>query len=816
MDKAQPPAQDVIFNTMKEIYAAIPDKDIVTVKQLREAVAEKLGLGSSGLDDNKDLCTRLLQDIINDREPQVQQESGAPEAAEPEAMPMTHQRAVAATTGLILRHTPKPRFVPYTEPNLGWEDLTIRDWHGRNPVKAVVDVILNYDGDIQEQHIKKCVIEGEMEDMPSIHRPPVGAIPVNHFTQTAFVKNALSKWTVVRFITFQSDGDDGKVKGQVAESHAHGTLYLTNFGPSKANKNGKKAFQYLFQELGGIQVRQWDLQSGSRAAAETLPDDAEMKAIDLGFAFIEKSFRDRTVPAHGIKQLHWVTRCLKDSSCPLYAKGDFHWTDGIIERALKKLAEEGCLAKVVTDCPYTLHTLAPWFVDQVLVKLVPHLHSRSFGLVGCAGVGKSPVIETLACVFSRYWKRKLGIGGQACFRSASDLDFFRGEVGTVDRPDALDDADPRTIPPAKWKAFGDVGLAEAMSRERWGASKWVKNQLRLWGFNPVDYAKEPQEGLEVTADAFFQLLQPLWHKDMDEESKMAVLKRSCVVVITLEWIYWRIANENRVPVNRLKFQADGLGSRSLVHTSAHDLVRAWKEGDSITFPENYEEQLVWEEQWMNAVMSKAALPIPQMHKPHPQHRSTARSADIAAVSQPLRGLAPESVIADVDGRYRIPLGPDVRTGSSLKRRFKEPLKHMSKTLFDFGESSSSSSTALPSASKSSATSALFASSSTSAPNQTSCVKSESTDRVDAALKRVKMEPGAAAVKTEPRSRIEKEAALEALRQQMSELQAELGSSPPHVKREPRDFGDDEDGFRVMVNALSKEPQLYTERNGLLR
>ncbi len=41
-------------------------------------------------------------------------------------------------------------------------------------------------------------------------------------------------------------------------------------------------------------------------------------------------------------------------------------------------------------------------------------------------------------------------------------------------PDGLDDADPRVITTARFKAFTDVGLVEAMTRERWGASKWAR------------------------------------------------------------------------------------------------------------------------------------------------------------------------------------------------------------------------------------------------------------------------------------------------------------------------------------------------------
>ena len=149
----------------------------------------------------------------------------------------------------------------------------------------------------------------------------------------------------------------------------------------------------------------------------------------------------------GLGQLRWITRQLKDKDSPLHALGAFRWTDQLVQKAFKAMKEEGCLATVSTDCPYTIQTLSPWLVDNVLVHLMPHLTTKSLGLIGKAGIGKTPVLETICCVMSRYWKRKLGLPGQACFRTACDLDFFRGEVGAIDRPDALDDCDPKSLTP---------------------------------------------------------------------------------------------------------------------------------------------------------------------------------------------------------------------------------------------------------------------------------------------------------------------------------------------------------------------------------
>lgn len=369
-------------------------------------------------------------------------------------------------------------------------------------------------------------------------------------------------------------------------------------------KNGKKIFVYLFEQLGGFQIRYWQLEGSISGRVSNVDEDLE--AIDRGFDLIEGAFRRREVVPSGLCLLRWITKQINTPDGPLYK-----WSERLVEKAFSRLSNEGTLAKEVTNCPYTLKSFQPFLVDTILVDLVPHLTTRSIGFVGKAGCGKSPVVEGLACAFSRYWKKKNKLEGAASYRVACDLDFFRGDVGTVDRPDALDDCDPQTITPSKWKAFCDVGLVESMTRERWGASKWVRNQLRLWAVNPFDDTMERDEGDRVPHGEFMFLMNPLWHKHMDHESKLAVVKRSCIVVVTNRWIYWRPAGEEEVDVKRLRLNTSETGNTNkLVDSSANDVVSSWKEG-KLKLPDDHEEQLAWEECWMNATRScpKASCPF---------------------------------------------------------------------------------------------------------------------------------------------------------------------------------------------------------------
>ena len=79
--------------------------------------------------------------------------------------------------------------MPHTPPVFDLCHLPTKTYHGTNPVKAVVDIVLGHaDATISEVHIQNLVLEGDVASLPAIARPPMGAIPVNHFTQLAFLK----------------------------------------------------------------------------------------------------------------------------------------------------------------------------------------------------------------------------------------------------------------------------------------------------------------------------------------------------------------------------------------------------------------------------------------------------------------------------------------------------------------------------------------------------------------------------------------------------------------------------------------------------
>lgn len=68
-------------------------------------------------------------------------------------------------------------------------------------------------------------------------------------------------------------------------------------------------------------------------------------------------------------------------------------------------------------------------------------------------------------------------------RCTPEIDFLRGEAGSVGMGDFLDDPEMQHVGVKVLKAFLDVGLFESMAWARWGAAKWVQNLPRAVAAN---------------------------------------------------------------------------------------------------------------------------------------------------------------------------------------------------------------------------------------------------------------------------------------------------------------------------------------------
>lgn len=108
----------------------------------------------------------------------------------------------------------------------------------------------------------------------------------------------------------------------------------------------------------------------------------------------------------------------------------------------------------MNDFYLTLHDLAAWFLDDVVVELLGDLKSKTIVFLGLAEKGKTPAAQAIAMAVSEYYimRDNKDDGIQPGFRICSSLDQLRGESGEKYRPDILDDPDINMVPIPKWTA----------------------------------------------------------------------------------------------------------------------------------------------------------------------------------------------------------------------------------------------------------------------------------------------------------------------------------------------------------------------------
>ena len=321
----------------------------------------------------------------------------------------------------------------------------------KSVVKCFLDVVLDVPGPIPKTDIKEHLMShSPLTDLPS----PFGLKKDLGQSQRcridiAAVKQADDKFCVVKIMNFKD-----KIKTAEALSVCYGKAYMFDWVGQV--RSTKKVIHYIFNKMGGFQCRNHVLRTHEegRPEKERSPDE-----WDFGFDYIEeKGPRDNTKN----KQLRWVTTEINRPDSPIYK-----WPPAVVEKSLRNLSNDGVLAMIHEQWPLTLYDIDTRFL-RALAPMIASLSETAIGFHGEPGAGKTPLARTIAMAVSRHWIAKAGKTGEVMpsFRQACEFDFFRGQPGSIFRPDIFDDGTLSEQQFKKLKAFTDVGNVESMSKER--------------------------------------------------------------------------------------------------------------------------------------------------------------------------------------------------------------------------------------------------------------------------------------------------------------------------------------------------------------
>ncbi|CAE7253947.1 unnamed protein product, partial [Symbiodinium necroappetens] len=264
--------------------------------------------------------------------------------------------------------------------------------------------------------------------------------------------------------------------------------------------------------------------------------------------------------------------------------------------------------KTMNDFYLTLHDLAAWFLDDVVVELLGDLKSKTIVLPGLAEKGKTPAAQAIAMAISEYYilRDKKDDSIRPGSRICSSLDQLRGESGEKCRPDILDDPDVNTVPIPKLKSFLDSSLAECHTVERWTAARSVQNQLRMLCDNKVDEKAEPPEDSDTSReiDTFYDMIKPAFHEKAKLQDVMACLKRAHFVVNMNRATFIRKAGTSKDPVIRVPHM-DGV--RDFLSEERKSVIGYMQDGHK-TPPKDWVQKLQWSHDVMTLIIESQKKP----------------------------------------------------------------------------------------------------------------------------------------------------------------------------------------------------------------
>ena len=171
------------------------------------------------------------------------------------------------------------------------------------------------------------------------------------------------------------------------------------------------------------------------------------------------------------------------------------------------------------------------------------------------------------------------------------------------------------VPMPKLKAFLDASLEESFTVERWTASKFVRNQLRILCDNKIDENADkwiqPGQGT-IPHEVFLDIIAPAFPEKSSSQDKMALLKRSHWVVSTRRACYVRKAGTGTNPVPLVPYQ-DGI--TDFIADSGKALLNRLKCGDKRP-PSDWLEKRQWSHDFVSMVIEKGLTPDRrQQHAP---------------------------------------------------------------------------------------------------------------------------------------------------------------------------------------------------------
>ena len=257
----------------------------------------------------------------------------------------------------------------------------------------------------------------------------------------------------------------------------HGEGFGVDSAKISSMRHTPPIMQYMIMHLGGMCVVKRTLEEPN--GEKKLMSHEQ---IDAGYDYIQDS---APLSTSNNQHLRWIAKQKNTPTSPI-----FSWSESKIEKAIDNHRQGKSLATIISDYPLSLYDIKTWILTQAIAPCLSSCMQKSIFLAGVSGIGKTPVANSIAMCVSKFFIEDRGEQLEPSFRSAANMDFFRGDVGSVYVPAILDDGDTRSTRMASLKAFLDVSCEDAKAYVRWTSVFFAKHQLRIACSNSYDNAQD--------------------------------------------------------------------------------------------------------------------------------------------------------------------------------------------------------------------------------------------------------------------------------------------------------------------------------------
>ena len=462
-----------------------------------------------------------------------------------------------------------------------------------NPGVHYFDVIGDHPGDIDYFALSSAYkLACEKKDLQFLPAPfgLRGTCPKETTIQIVILTRPDGHVSILKHLSFPD-----KLKPALIKKLTYGEVFKPQFMMSNP-KNGRNILQYCLENLGGRIFRCYELTSQAVRKGSTkssIPfEDKEDTEIDEGFDHI---LQHAPRSSCEMAQLRWQTKELRSKNSPI-----FGWPPALVSQALRNISSDGALARKEFHWPIPL---TPKYFQKEVLQALEHIWDfdlSAFVMLGEPGSGKSPLGWSVLMAQVRHNKTRFNVEGQPCIRCTPELDFLRGEPGSILMGDFLDDTSLSMMDMKLVKAFLDVGLYESMTWARWGASKWVQNEPRAVADNTYDSDLPLPEDFipQISFEDFFKLVRPAFKESATKTHMDAIFKRTAFFVNSPKHLYYRAAGINTSKVDRLPMPENGF-----LTEEGRKIYGEYK-GGCKDVPQSFQEEVQKEQEWVSIMMSK--------------------------------------------------------------------------------------------------------------------------------------------------------------------------------------------------------------------